>query len=162
MDISNVTAEEWDQLQTWAEASTPLALMYGQWKPGSVVALVGQFCDVVAQGDGIDLWLVHAESPERGPVTVCIAGNGPESEANAKFFSIARTGVLLALERARAAESRQARLEQRLRSFHEIMADAFIRHCPEDTYLGSPTSLAHVISVLERKLAAAKEAQDAA
>lgn len=52
-------------------------------------------------------------------------------------------------------QKRVERRDQELKGFHEIMADAFFKHCIEDTYMASPTSMAHVISVLERKLDAA-------
>jgi hypothetical protein len=59
-------------------------------------------------------------------------------------------------------QKRVERRDEELKAFHTIMADAFWRHCIEDTYLASPGSLAHVISVLEGKLSAALLAVQAA
>jgi hypothetical protein len=41
---------------------------------------------------------VHTEEPERGPVTICITGNGPSSEANAQVFAVAVPVILYLLE----------------------------------------------------------------
>lgn len=152
--IPQLNTEDLETLEVLAVASTPLTLEFGRWDTESIDQAVNWFQGSLEKGEGYRPWVVHTEHAELGPLTICITGNGPTSEANARFFTVARMGVLALLQYV-----------ETLRAAHAVAVDEMSRHASAAGRLageneGLRAQLATRFAALDQIADMAKEGMD--
>lgn len=102
----NETGLSIEDVRRIAEASSAGPLGHGQ-----VSAEVAHGLAAKTDTDATDLWTTYVKATD-GELVTAITGNGPTSEANAMFYSVARAWVLELCDQVERLEAELAELRR--------------------------------------------------
>ncbi len=114
-----------DKLEALAAAATPGGV-FGRFRSNDPADQLAQFHETLVHGAG-PIWCVCVPVDDGSPIEqealyTAITGNGPTSEANAKFYSVARENTLTLIEQVRALTTRVAELGAEVEDLKEQLA----------------------------------------
>ncbi len=130
MNHSEITDADLTVLEQAARAASASPWSLGVSNTATVEEAAAYSSDAVRKGDGAQLWMIvlgeyaEGEGPEEG-ISPAVTGNGPTSEANARYLvCVQPSNVLLLIAELRKARAdlRQARaqLDARIEVKHAL------------------------------------------
>lgn len=87
---NEITNAVLDELTEIAEAATQDEWKWGHTGTDTLEAAVAWMAETISKRDSPDLWMVFCGDPDNEPITPAYTGNGPTSEANARYLCAAQ------------------------------------------------------------------------